>query len=278
MPRPPRASRTGQSGSPRPKAAATGKAAVSRRPGSSDRHGLTLAACRRPAGDSPSAPMTSRAPATMANCAASRTAGAATSGFLPACSAASPTPTQHAAGNPRARCRSRSKASQEGKFKVKPEFEPQTVAFTGYPRGTIVIDTELTLPLSGRICRRPPAATRIAVGREGLQFKGTVAVGDKQEWPRWIPTLEMQKREPQKYGQYKDGMPGGGENPLGARAIYLYSGKKDTHLRIHGTNAPQSIGTNSSNGCFRMINEHVMDLYSRVRVGTQVVIHLIAVH
>ena len=75
----------------------------------------------------------------------------------------------------------------------------------------------------------------------------------------------MQKREPQKYGQYKDGMPGGGQNPLGARAIYLYEGKKDTHLRIHGTIAPETIGTNSSNGCFRMVNEHVMDLYGRVQ-------------
>ena len=112
----------------------------------------------------------------------------------------------------------------------------------------------------------------IAVGREGLQFKGKVKVGDKQEWPRWIPTLDMQKREPKKYGQYKDGMPGGGDNPLGARAIYLYEGRKDTHLRIHGTIAPQSIGTNSSNGCFRMINDHVIDLYSRVKVGTQVVV------
>ena len=112
----------------------------------------------------------------------------------------------------------------------------------------------------------------IAVGREGLQFKGQVAVGDKQEWPRWIPTLDMQKREPKKYGQYKDGMPGGGQNPLGARAIYLYQGRSDTHLRIHGTIAPQTIGTNSSNGCFRMINDHVIDLYSRVRMGTPVII------
>ena len=75
-----------------------------------------------------------------------------------------------------------------------------------------------------------------------------------------------------KYGQYKDGMPGGGQNPLGARAMYLYSGKQDTHLRIHGTIAPQSIGTNASNGCFRMVNEHVIDLYNRVRTGTPVVI------
>ncbi|MDX8504294.1 L,D-transpeptidase [Mesorhizobium captivum] len=156
-------------------------------------------------------------------------------------------------------------------FKVKPEFVPQDVTFTGYEPGTIVIDTSarrLYLVESFSTARR----YAIAVGREGLQFKGTVAVGDKQEWPRWIPTLDMQKREPKHYGQYKDGMPGGGENPLGARAIYLYDGKKDTHLRIHGTIAPQSIGTSASNGCFRMINEHVMDLYSRVKIGTKVVI------
>jgi lipoprotein-anchoring transpeptidase ErfK/SrfK len=156
-------------------------------------------------------------------------------------------------------------------FKVKPEFVPQDVTFTGYEAGTIVIDTSarrLYLVESSTTARR----YAIAVGREGLQYKGTVAVGDKQEWPRWIPTLDMQKREPKHYGQYKDGMPGGGQNPLGARAIYLYDGKKDTHLRIHGTIAPQSIGTSASNGCFRMMNEHVMDLYSRVRVGTKVVI------
>jgi lipoprotein-anchoring transpeptidase ErfK/SrfK len=156
-------------------------------------------------------------------------------------------------------------------FKVKPEFEPQEVQFTGYSAGTIVIDTSarrLYLVESPFTARR----YAIAVGKEGLQFKGTVAVGDKQEWPRWIPTLDMQKREPEHYAQYKDGMPGGGDNPLGARAIYLYDGKKDTHLRIHGTIAPQTIGTSASNGCFRMINEHVMDLYRRVRIGTKVVI------
>jgi len=174
---------------------------------------------------------------------------------------------------PETRALDRALAQKDAKkpFKVKPEFVPQDVEFTGYDPGTIVIDTSarrLYLVESAFTARR----YAIAVGREGLQFKGTVAVGDKQEWPRWIPTLDMQKREPKHYGQYKDGMPGGGENPLGARAIYLYDGKKDTHLRIHGTIAPQSIGTSASNGCFRMINEHVMDLYSRVKIGTKVVI------
>ncbi|MCO5065692.1 MAG: L,D-transpeptidase [Rhizobiaceae bacterium] len=157
------------------------------------------------------------------------------------------------------------------KFRPKPEYEPQIVSFSGYPRGTIVIDTAnhfLYLVEGLGSARR----YGIAVGKEGLQYKGSVRVGDKQEWPRWIPTKEMQEREPSKYGQYKDGMAGGGQNPLGARAIYLYDGRKDTHLRIHGTIAPQTIGTNSSNGCFRMINDHVIDLYRRVKVGTNVVV------
>ena len=145
--------------------------------------------------------------------------------------------------------------------------------FSGYPRGTIVIDTQLALPLSGRELLDRPAAMRIAVGKEGLKFKGNGKVGDKQEWPRWIPTLEMQEREPKKYGQYKDGMPGGADNPLGARAIYLYQGKQrhaSAHPR-HQSRRSRSAPT-SSNGCFRMINEHVIDLYSRVRVGTNVVV------
>jgi lipoprotein-anchoring transpeptidase ErfK/SrfK len=157
------------------------------------------------------------------------------------------------------------------KFTVRPEFEPQVVEFGGYPRGTIVIDTasHFLYLVEGTSRARRYA---IAVGKDGLQYKGAVKVGDKQEWPRWIPTKEMQIRDPAKYAQYAEGMPGGGQNPLGARAIYLYENGKDTHLRIHGTIAPETIGTDSSNGCFRMINEHVMDLYRRVPVGTQVVV------
>lgn len=154
-------------------------------------------------------------------------------------------------------------------FQVDAMYQPQVVEFSGYPKGSIVVDTAshfLYLVESSTKARR----YGIAVGKEGLQYKGMVKVGDKQEWPRWIPTKEMQQRDPKKYGQYSEGMPGGGENPLGARAIYLYENGKDTHLRIHGTIAPESIGTDSSNGCFRMVNEHVMDLYRRVQVGTEV--------
>jgi lipoprotein-anchoring transpeptidase ErfK/SrfK len=156
-------------------------------------------------------------------------------------------------------------------FKVRPEYEPQSVAFSGYEKGTIVIDTtarRLYLVESRDTARR----YAIAVGKEGLAFKGTTKVGDKQEWPRWFPTKDMQEREPKKYGPYKDGMNGGLDNPLGARAIYLYQGKQDTHIRIHGTTQPQSIGSAASNGCFRMINDHVMDLYRRVGLGTEVVV------
>ena len=163
------------------------------------------------------------------------------------------------------------KKQAKKKFKVKPDFEPQEVEFSGYSAGTIVIDTEREVPLPRReLLDRPPLCDRRRPRRPGVQGQGKV--GDKQEWPRWIPTKEMQEREPKKYGQYKDGMDGGPDNPLGARAIYLYQGKKDTHVRIHGTNQPQSIGSASSNGCFRMINDHVIDLYNRVRVGTPVVV------
>ena len=163
------------------------------------------------------------------------------------------------------------KKQAKTKFKVKPAFEPQEVEFTGYSAGTIVIDTSakfLYLVENSSTARR----YAIAVGREGLLFTGKATVGDKQEWPRWIPTLDMQKREPKHYGQYKDGMDGGPDNPLGARAIYLFQGKSDTHIRIHGTNQPQSIGSAASNGCFRMINDHVIDLYNRVKLGTPVVV------
>jgi lipoprotein-anchoring transpeptidase ErfK/SrfK len=171
----------------------------------------------------------------------------------------------------RALDRALAKKQAKGAFKVKPEFMPQEVDFTGYAPGTIVIDTgaKFLYLVEDRSTARRYA---IAVGRDGLQFKGDVTVGDKQEWPRWIPTVDMQKREPKHYGQYKDGMDGGTDNPLGARAIYLYDGKHDTHLRIHGTNQPQSIGSASSNGCFRMINDHVIDLYKRVKIGTSVVV------
>lgn len=154
---------------------------------------------------------------------------------------------------------------------IKAEFQPQSVRFTGYSSGTIVIDTKkryLYFVESPFSARRYP----IAVGREGMLFTGSATVGDKQEWPKWFPTKDMIKNEASKYARYADGMDGGLNNPLGARAIYLYQGKRDTYIRIHGTNQPSSIGSASSHGCFRMYNAEVMDLYNRVRMGAKVVV------
>ncbi len=160
----------------------------------------------------------------------------------------------------------------KSKFRVKKEFEPTIVAFPGgFKPGTIVVKTDerrLYFVEPGGKARR----YAIAVGKEGLQFTGKGTVGDMQEWPRWIPTPDMIERDPKKYKQYEDGMDGGPENPLGARAIYLYQGKTDTHIRVHGTIAPNSIGTAASNGCFRMINSHVIDLYGRVKMGAEFIV------
>lgn len=111
----------------------------------------------------------------------------------------------------------------------------------------------------------------VAVGKEGLNFAGTAVIGRKAEWPRWIPTPEMIEREP-KYAQYADGVQGGPANPLGARALYLFQNGRDTAFRIHGTNAPRSIGHSVSNGCIRMLNDHVIELYNTVPVGTKVTV------
>lgn len=107
----------------------------------------------------------------------------------------------------------------------------------------------------------------VAVGGEGLYWTGTATIGRKAEWPSWRPTDEMIERNPAAYAQYAGGMPGGPGNPLGARALYFYQGDHDTAIRIHGTNAPGSIGRSVSNGCFRMYNSHVIDLYRRVPLG-----------
>lgn len=109
----------------------------------------------------------------------------------------------------------------------------------------------------------------VAVGQEGLGWHGMATIGRKVEWPSWRPTDEMIERNPDRYAKYASGMPGGPENPLGARALYLFQGDVDTAIRIHGTTDPASIGAPASNGCFRMYNSHVIDLYERVRLGAR---------
>ena len=113
----------------------------------------------------------------------------------------------------------------------------------------------------------------VAVGKAELVFRGEAVVGRKVEWPSWKPTPEMVERNPGAYAKYAEkGMEGGPKNPLGARAIYLFQDGRDTAIRIHGTVEPNSIGHSVSNGCLRMVNEHVIDLYNRVQMGAKVMV------
>lgn len=113
----------------------------------------------------------------------------------------------------------------------------------------------------------------VAVGRIGLQSPGVYTIRRRAEWPSWTPTANMISREPHLYAQFAGGVPGGPTNPLGARALYLYRGGRDSFLRIHGTPQPWSIGTSASSGCVRMINAHVIDLYNNVALGTTTWLH-----
>jgi lipoprotein-anchoring transpeptidase ErfK/SrfK len=149
-----------------------------------------------------------------------------------------------------------------------PIYLPQQVDYTGSEKpGTIVIDTGskfLYLVQSGGTARR----YGVGVGQEGMVWTGTQKISRKAEWPDWRPPSEMIVRERAKGRDLPAFMAGGPQNPLGARALYL----GDTLYRIHGTNAPWTIGTNVSSGCIRLRNEDVVDLYERVGVGTRVVV------
>ena len=149
-------------------------------------------------------------------------------------------------------------------FELPAKFKRQVVAYSGGEApGTIVIDTGSTflylVQPGGRAIRYG-----IGVGRDGFRWSGTQAITKKAEWPDWTPPAEMIARQP----YLPRFMAGGETNPLGARAMYLGS----TIYRIHGTNAPSTIGTRVSSGCIRLTNEDVSDLYSRVNVGTKVIV------
>jgi lipoprotein-anchoring transpeptidase ErfK/SrfK len=129
--------------------------------------------------------------------------------------------------------------------------------------GTIVIDTDQTF-LFYVLGDGTAIRYGIGVGREGFTWSGTQTVTRMAEWPDWTPPQEMIERQP----YLPRWMAGGNGNPLGARAIYL----GNTIYRIHGTNAPETIGTRVSSGCIRLTNDDVTDLYSRVTVGTRIVV------
>ena len=149
-------------------------------------------------------------------------------------------------------------------FELPAKFKRQVVAYSGSEApGTIVIDTGNTflyLVMPGNRAMR----YGIGVGRDGFRWSGTQAITKKAEWPDWTPPAEMIARQP----YLPRFMAGGETNPLGARAMYLGS----TIYRIHGTNAPSTIGTRVSSGCIRLTNDDVADLYSRVNLGTKVIV------
>ncbi len=160
---------------------------------------------------------------------------------------------------------------------IDPVFLRTSVSYTGGEApGTIVVD-----PQRRFLYHVQPGgwAVRygVGVGRQGFGWSGTATIQDKQEWPDWYPPKEMLQRQPDLMERMQRlqsgiGMPGGPGNPLGARALYLWQGNKDTLYRIHGTLEPWTIGQSVSSGCIRMINQDVIDLYDHTPVGTRVVV------
>lgn len=170
-------------------------------------------------------------------------------------------------------------AAPEPTREVDPAFQRKVVTYDSREApGTIVVDPGshflYLVQQSGQAVRYG-----VGVGGEGFGWSGVATVHTKQEWPDWYPPQEMLLRKPelrQAMVQLQSGlgMPGGPDNPIGARALYLWQGNKDTLYRIHGTNEPWTIGHNVSAGCIRMTNEDVVDLYNRTPMGTKVVVLL----
>jgi lipoprotein-anchoring transpeptidase ErfK/SrfK len=154
------------------------------------------------------------------------------------------------------------------------KFQRHLVAnTTGYPPGTVVVRTDLYflyLVLPGGTAIR----YGIGLGRDGFAWKGEAVVGAKRAWPNWRPPDEMVDRDPhlRVFAREAEGLPGGTDNPIGARALYLHRNGRDTLYRIHGTTEADSIGAAVTSGCVRMLNVDVIDLYNRVPVGARVVV------
>jgi lipoprotein-anchoring transpeptidase ErfK/SrfK len=155
--------------------------------------------------------------------------------------------------------------------RIDPTYLRQRIPYQGTEEaGTIVVDPDRRHLY---YVQRSGIAIRygVGVGREGFGWEGFARVGRKASWPRWTPPAEMIERRPD-LEPFRNGMPPGLDNPLGARALYLFKGKQDTLYRLHGTNEPFSIGKAVSSGCIRMFNQDVIDLHRRAKVGTNVVV------
>jgi lipoprotein-anchoring transpeptidase ErfK/SrfK len=155
--------------------------------------------------------------------------------------------------------------------KLDPRYRRQVVRYpTSEAPGTIVVDTPnrylYLVTGEGRAIRYG-----IEVGREGLAWNGAATVARKAKWPTWTPPAEMIKRDP-RTAPYASGMPGGPENPLGSRALYLYQNGRDTLYRIHGGGKPTTLGKATSSGCIRLLDHDVIDLFERVPNGTRTVV------
>lgn len=155
--------------------------------------------------------------------------------------------------------------------KVAEKFRRQTVRYeTSEKPGTIIVDTGarhlyFVLP-EGKAVRYG-----IGVGKEGFEWRGTARVALKREWPTWTPPKEMIGRKPE-LAKYADGMGPGLDNPLGARALYLFNKRGDSGYRLHGTPEWWSIGKAMSSGCIRLLNQDIIDLYNRAEVGAKVIV------
>ena len=156
--------------------------------------------------------------------------------------------------------------------KVPSKFKRRVVNLrTTEAPGTVIIHTDKKFLYYVK-SRNRAIRYGVGVGREGFGWNGEVKIRRKVEWPTWTPPKEMIERERAEGRELPPRMEGGIENPLGARALYLYEGNRDTLYRIHGTNQPWSIGLNLSSGCIRMNNKDVEHLYEKVDVGTKVVV------
>lgn len=159
-------------------------------------------------------------------------------------------------------------------FEMPQEFLPTVVRLEAdLPPGQIHVLPD-QFRLYWTLTKQEALRFTVGVGRPGLYHAGRYTVGAKREWPSWKPTHEMIDRDPEKYGRYAEGMPGGPDNPLGARALYLYDeAGHDSYLRVHGTNDPRTIGSAVSNGCARLTNEDISFWYTAVVIGSPVFLH-----